>query len=562
MFLQVVSPLTKNQGFGSTFVSPSIARRATPEQLEHDSLIMGQREQSRTALFDQTESLIDHSQQQNNQKSMLGPPLVNAIKISVEKNAAPFHFPGHKRGVAAPSSLVDIIGIAPFLHDATELPELDRFGYPTGPLLDAQSMAAELFGATQTWFLVCGTTCGILAAIMSACSPGDTLILARNSHVSATSAMVLCGAIPKYIVPEHNLEWDIAGGVTPSQVKMAIQESEKEGKRAAAVFVTSPTYNGVCSNLSEISQICHSHGIPLIVDEAHGAHFKFHPNMPKTALSQGADLVIQSTHKVLCSFSQSSMLHLSGNRIDRDRVHKCLQSLQTTSPNWLLLASLDATRDEISKNPNTLFNEVMELVQEEKEVISHIPGISLLDLSSFSKNFSSIDPLRMTIGTQELGLSGFQAYDILSSSHGIEPELIGTKSFTLAFSIGTTKEHSKRLVNGLKYLSTNYFLKETKMKRKIIDDNGIEGVPFGEVYMSCTPREAFFARKKIVNFEESIGEVCGEFICPFPPGIPVLIPGEVITKRAVDYLIQVRDQGAFLKGAADPLLASVVVCDF
>lgn len=343
---------------------------------------------------------------------------------------------------------------------------------------------------------------------------------------------------------------------------MAIQESEKEGKRAAAVFVTSPTYNGVCSNLSEISQICHSHGIPLIVDEAHGAHFKFHPNMPKTALSQGADLVIQSTHKVLCSFSQSSMLHLSGNRIDRDRVHKCLQSLQTTSPNWLLLASLDATRDEISKNPNTLFNEVMELVQEEKEVISHIPGISLLDLSSFSKNFSSIDPLRMTIGTQELGLSGFQAYDILSSSHGIEPELIGTKSFTLAFSIGTTKEHSKRLVNGLKYLSTNYFLKETKMKRKIIDDNGIEGVPFGEVYMTCTPREAFFARKKIVIFEESIGEVCGEFICPFPPGIPVLIPGEVITKRAVDYLIQVRDQGAFLKGAADPLLASVVVCDF
>ncbi|XP_009628078.1 uncharacterized protein [Nicotiana tomentosiformis] len=557
MFLQVASPFPKNQGFGLTFVSPSIARRATPEQLEHDSLIM---DQSRRALFDQTETLIHHSQEHNQQKSEL-PPLVNAIKISVEKNATPFHFPGHKRGVAAPSSLVDIISIAPFLYDATELPELDKFGYPTGPLLDAQNQAAELFGATETWFLVCGTTCGILAAIMSACSPGDTLILARNSHVSATSAMVLCGAIPRYIAPEHNLEWDIAGGVTPSQVKMAIQESEKEGKRAAAVFVTSPTYNGVCSNLSEISQICHFHGIPLIVDEAHGAHFKFHPNMPKTALSQGADLVIQSTHKVLCSFSQSSMLHLSGNRIDRDRVHKCLQSLQTTSPNWLLLASLDATRDELSKNPNTLFNEVMELVQEVKEVISHIPGISLLDLSSFSNNFSSIDPLRMTIGTQQLGLSGFQAYDILSTSHGIEPELIGTKSFTLAVSLGTTKEHSKRLVKGLKYLSTN-FLREIKMKRKIIDDNGIEGVPFGEVYMTCTPREAFFARKKIVIFEESIGEVCGEFICPFPPGIPVLIPGEVITKRAVDYLIQVRDQGAFLKGAADPLLAYVVVCDF
>ncbi|MCE3216327.1 hypothetical protein HAX54_006139 [Datura stramonium] len=529
---------------------------------------MGQQDQKRTTLLDEIEVKIKEidktltSQEYNQQKSKL-PPLVNAIKTSVEKNAAPFHFPGHKRGIAAPSSLVDIIGIAPFLHDATELPELDRFGHPSGPLLDAQRMAADLFGASQTWFLVCGTTCGILAAIMSVCSPGDTLILARNSYVSATSAMVLCGAVPKYIIPEHNLQWDIAGGVTPSQIKMAIQELKQEGKKAAAVFVTSPTYNGVCSNIFEISQICHSHGIPLIVDEAHGAHFKFHPDMPKTALSQGADLVIQSTHKVLCSFSQSSMLHLSGNRIDSKRVHKCLQYLQTTSPNWLLLASLDATRDELSKNPNTLFNEVMELLQQGKELINHIPGVSLLDLSSFSNNFSSMDPLRITIGAQELGISGFQVYDMLSTSHGIEPELIGTKSFTLAFGLETTKEHTQRLVNGLKYLSTNFLQQEReiiKLKRKI--DHDIEGVPFGEVYMSCTPREAFFARKKIVNFEESIGEVCGEFICPFPPGIPVLIPGEIITKRAMKYLIHVRDQGAFLKGAADPLLCTVVICDF
>ncbi|XP_025887686.1 uncharacterized protein [Solanum lycopersicum] len=461
--------------------------------------------------------------------------------------------------MAAPSSLVDVIGIGPFLHDATELPELDRFSYPTGPLLEAQKMAADLFGASQTWFIVCGTTCGILAAIMSTCSPGDTLILARNSHVSATSAMVLCGALPKYILPEYNLQWDTAGGVTPSQVKIAIEELEQEGKKAAGVFITSPTYNGVCSNISEISQICHSHGIPLIVDEAHGSHFKFHPDMPKTALSQGADLVIQSTHKVLCSFSQSSMLHLSGDSIDRDRVHKCLQSLHTTSPNWVLLASLDATRDELSKNPNTLFSEVMELVQQVKELINHIPGVSLLDLSCFSNNFSFMDPLRMTIGVQELGLSGLEAYNILSTSHGIQPELIGTQSFTLAFSLGTTKEHTQRLVSGLKYLSINFFQEE----REIIKiDHGMDRVPFGEVYMSCTPREAFFAKKKKVNFEKSIGEVCGEFICPFPPGIPMLIPGEIITKRAMDYLIRVKDKGAFLKGAADPLLSTVVVCDF
>ncbi|TMW96874.1 hypothetical protein EJD97_006634 [Solanum chilense] len=176
-------------------------------------LLQGPREQEGTTLSDQAEV--------KRKETKVLPPLVNAITTSVKKNATPFNFPGHKRGKAAPSSLVDAIGIGPFLHDATELPELDSFGYPIGPLLDAQQMAANLFGASQTWFLVCGTTCGILAAIMSTCSPGDTLILARNSHVSATSAMVLCGAQPKYILPEHNLRWDIAGGVTPLQVILA-----------------------------------------------------------------------------------------------------------------------------------------------------------------------------------------------------------------------------------------------------------------------------------------------------------------------------------------------------
>nr|XP_019070230.2 uncharacterized protein LOC101250132 [Solanum lycopersicum] len=479
-------------------------------------LLQGPREQEGTTLSDQAEV--------KRKETKVLPPLVNAITTSVKKNAAPLNFPGHKRGIAAPSSLVDAIGIGPFLHDATELPELDSFGYPIGPLLDAQQMTANLFGASQTWFLVCGTTCGILAAIMSTCSHGDTLILARNSHVSAASATVLCGAQPKYILHEHNLRWDIAGGVTPLQVKIAIEELEQKGKKAARVFITSPTYNG------------------LFLKE---------------------QILSYNLHTVLCSFSQSSMLHLFGDRIDRDRVHKCLQSLQTTSPNWLLLASLDATRDELSKNPNTLFNEVMELVQQVKELINHIPGVSLFDLSCFSNNFSYMDPLRMTIGVQELGLSGLEAYNILSASHGNQPELIGTQSFTLAFSLGTTKDHTQRLANGLKYLSNNFFQEEMEIiEKKSQLYHGIERLPLGEVYMSCTPREAFFARKKKVNFEKSIGEVCGEFICPFPPGIPVLIPGEIITKRAMDYLVQVRDQGAFLKGAVDPLLSTVVVCDF
>ncbi|GLT62824.1 hypothetical protein SLA2020_354320, partial [Shorea laevis] len=176
-----------------------------------------------------------------------------------------------------------------------------------------------LFGSSETWFLVGGTTCGVQAAIMATCSPGEFLILPRNSHISATSAMVFSGAQPKYIIPQYDFDWDIAGGVTSSQVEQAIKELEMEGRKAAAVFITSPTYHGICSNLTEISELCHSHGIPLIVDEAHGAHLGFHPQLPNSALQQGADLAVQSTHKVLCSLTQSSMLHMSGNIVDSER---------------------------------------------------------------------------------------------------------------------------------------------------------------------------------------------------------------------------------------------------
>ncbi|KAK6126649.1 hypothetical protein DH2020_039613 [Rehmannia glutinosa] len=390
---------------------------------------------------------------------------------------------------------------------------------------------------------------------MATCSPGDTIILPRNAHVSATTGVVLCGATPKYIVPQHNLDWDIAAGVTLFQVKLAIKESKMEGRKVAAVFVTSPTYNGICSNLSEISKICHSQEIPLIVDEAHGAHFKFHPEMPKTALGQGADISIQSTHKVLSSFSQSSMLHISGEMIDREMLHKCLHSLQTTSPNWLLLASLDAARHQLSTNPNTIFDKVVKLANEAKILISKIPGFSILDISAFP-DFPAIDPLRVTISVWRLGLSGFQANEILHNNHGILVELVSTNTVTLVFSLGTTSEHVQSLVSGLQHLSTTYSLQNYEKEK--VSFTGI--TPYDIPVMSLNPREAFFASKMRVKFQESNGEVCGEFICPYPPGIPLLVPGEVITEKELDYLQQLKYLGGSVIGAADPLLDSIVVC--
>ncbi|KAF5204470.1 Arginine decarboxylase [Thalictrum thalictroides] len=482
-------------------------------------------------------------------------PLVSALKASAEQDIAGFHFPGHNRGRAAPSSLTSLIGIRPFLHDLPELPELDNLFSPKGSILDAQKEAAKLFGSSETWFLVGGSTCGVQAAIMATCSPGEILILPRNSHVSAISAMVLSGAQPKYIIPEYNSEWDIAGEVTLSQVEKAITELDMQGRQAAAVLITSPTYHGICSDLRKIAVLCHSHGMPLIVDEAHGAHFKFHGELPKSALGQGADLAVQSTHKVLCSLTQSSMLHMSGDIVDKEKIGRCLQVLQSTSPSYLLLASLDAARAQLSENRETIFNEAMHLALKAKLSIKRIPGISLLESPNLSSS-TAIDPLRLTIGVWQLGLSGYEADSILYDDHRIIPELVGTRSLTFAINLGTCREHIQRLVAGFEHLSAT-FMRNCQEK---VEHDICEHAPFTDITISLNPREAFFANKRSLSISESPGEVCGEFICPYPPGIPVLFPGEIISEKALNYLLDVRNRGAEIVGAADPSLLSIVVC--
>ncbi|KAK1582377.1 hypothetical protein Q3G72_014426 [Acer saccharum] len=312
------------------------------------------------------------------------------------------------------SSLAQVIGLGPFIHDFNCLPEIGNHFSPEGPIPEAKSKQPSYLEHQRLgfWLVV-----PLVASkqqywhykkrilIMGTCSPGDYLILPRNSHKSAISSLVLSGAIPKYIIPEYSYDWDIPAGVMPSQVENAIKELEKEGKKAAVVFVPSPTYHGVCSKLSEISEVCHNHGIPLIVDEAHGAHFGFSDQLPYSALQQGADLVVQSTHKVLCSLTQSSMLHLSTKTsVDRERISMCLQSLQTTSPNNLLLASLDAARAQLNENPKTVFNEAINLATETRYLLKNIPGISVLDSSSFP-NFQTRDPLRLTLGFWQLGFT-------------------------------------------------------------------------------------------------------------------------------------------------------------
>ena len=339
------------------------------------------------------------------------------------------------------------------------------------------------------------------------------------------------------------------------QVLKAIRELEREGKKAAAVFITSPTYHGICSSLSEISELCHSHKIPLIIDEAHGAHLGFHSELPNSALQQGADLTVQSTHKALCSLTQSSMLHMSGNTVDKEKISRCLQTLQTTSPSYLLLASLDAARAQLSGSPDIVFNQAIELAYEAKSLLKCIPGISVLESSNFP-TFPAIDPLRLTIGFWQLGLSGYEADEILYRDHGIVCELAGNKSITYALNLGTCREHVQRLLLGIKHLAATY-AHIHQPEETVVTGHAL----FDDIIMRLIPRDAFFASKRKVTIKESVGEVSGELICPYPPGIPVLIPGEVITEKAIDYLLHVRSNGGVISGASDPSVSSIVVCN-
>ncbi|MED6159005.1 hypothetical protein PIB30_038314 [Stylosanthes scabra] len=343
-----------------------------------------------------------------------------------------------------------------------------------------------------------------------------------------------------------------------SRVLKAIQELEREGKKAAAVFITSPTYHGICSSLSEISELCHSHKIPLVVDEAHGAHLGFHSELPNSALQQGADLTVQSTHKVLSSLTQSSMLHMSSNIVDKEKISRCLQTLQTTSPSYLLLASLDAARAQLSESPDGVFNQAIELAHETKCLLKSIPGISVLENSSFP-TFPGIDPLRLTVGFWQLGLSGWEADEILYRDFGIVCELVGSKSITYALNLGTRRDHVQRLISGINHLAATYA--HTRQPSQPEDAVFSGHAPFDDIVMRLIPRDAFFASKRKVTIKECVGEISGDLVCPYPPGIPVLIPGEVITETAIDYLLRVRSNGGVISGASDPSLSSITICN-
>ncbi|AFY75540.1 arginine/lysine/ornithine decarboxylase [Pleurocapsa sp. PCC 7327] len=482
----------------------------------------------------------------------LATPLLDALRVEVQYPTVSFYTPGHKRGRGTSDRIAELFGRQIFQSDLPDLPGLSLFA-PDGAIAKAQNLAAEAFGADRTWFLVNGSTCGVMAAIVATCAPGDKIILPRNIHQSAIAGLIVSGAHPVFVVPEYDPVVDLTHNVAPETIAEALEQHAD----AKAVMIVSPTYQGICGDIAAIARQVHNYGIPLLVDEAHGAHFAFHPALPTAALAAGADLAVQSTHKTLSAMTQASMLHLKGSRIDPGRVSQALQLLQSSSPSNLLLASLDAARQQMATQGKALLERTIRLADEARSRIGQIPGLSVLQPKpTKTPGFYALDPTRLTVTVSALGIDGFAADEIFYEQLGVTAELPTLQHLTFIITLGNTAEDSDRLVDAFKHLSDKYRSEGTG---KIEGQSLPKFPPSPNSMPVLSPRAAFFSPTETIPISQAIGRISAETICPYPPGIPILLPGEAITEDAIASLQRIVGAGGFVSGCADASLQTLRV---
>lgn len=471
-------------------------------------------------------------------------PILEALRLLSLKDSAAFYAPGHKKGQGINATVQNLWGEQIFQADLPELPELDNLFAPQGVIKQAQNLAASCFGAKQTWFLINGSTCGIIASILAVCEEKDKIILPRNSHQSAIAGLILSGAIPIFIAPEYDPTEDMIYSITPQSLESTL----KKNPDTKAVMILHPSYQGICGDIKAIAEITHKYNIPLLVDEAHGGHFAFHPDLPPSALSMGADLTVQSTHKVLGAMTQASMLHLQGTRINPQRVSQALQLLQSTSPSYILLASLDAARQQMAQSGKELMDRTLSLAAIARGELAKIPNISVLEFNP-QPGFTHLDSTRLTINISQLGITGYEADEILHQQLGVTCELPLPNHLTFIITFGNTEADIHKLVQGLTTLSQSP------------PTSPAPPAPLSPFFPQSpqSPRQAFFAPKITIPITEAKDCICGELICPYPPGIPVLMPGEIITTEAIEYLQQVLNSGGIITGCSDRTLSTISV---
>jgi arginine decarboxylase len=467
-------------------------------------------------------------------------PLLESLQALTAQSQALFCTPGHKQGKGAADAIAHLLGHSIFQADLPDLPGLNLFDN-TGVLAESQNLAAEAFGADRTWFLINGSSCGVIAALLATCGTGGKIILPRTAHQSAIAGLILSGAHPVFVNPEYDAVLDVVGCPTTETVAQAL----KAHPDAKAVLLVSPTYQGICADVAAIAAIAHAYNIPLIVDEAHGAHFGFHPALPQSALTAGADIVIQSTHKVLSALTQASMLHLNSKYVEAEHLQKILQILQSTSPSNLLLASLDAARHQMATQGYTLLDKTLALAEEARSQLQKLSLPILNSCHTGRPGFHDLDSTRLTVQVSSLGVDGFTADEFLQAQT-VMCELPTFQSLTFILTIGTTASDVEQLTAAFQKLIQDTGRNNTHSHPIPIE----RSLPQHE--MGLSPRDAFFSASETIQLEQAAGCINTEIICPYPPGIPIFLPGEVVTESAIDTLRQVLASGGFVTGGSDP----------
>lgn len=472
-------------------------------------------------------------------------PILDALKEYIEKNTVRFHMPGHKGNQEKGNPLADFLGETVFKADITNIPGMDDLHQPHGIIKESQELAAKIFEAKRTYFLINGSSCGLEALIMAVCNPGEKIIVPRNIHRSILSGIILSGAVPVFFMPQYNEFY----GIFTHTLSQTIENALEANPDAKAVVLVNPTYNGIVSRVAEISELVHKKGIPLLVDEAHGPHFGFHESFPFSALNCGADATVHGSHKMLSAFTQASMLHVNGDLIDLYRLENSLKVLQSTSTSYLLMASLEASLVQMQEMGYKLLDDTLRLTVYLKE------GLKDLGLPILNEENYLVDPFKITVSLAKLPVNGPFVEAWLRKEHNIQVELSAPTNILLLITPGNTKEDMDALLAAFKDLKT---LEEGSLP-DIARHHKKCSLPSYAPLAILPPRKAFFANSKIVKLSHAKNYVCAETISCYPPGIPVICPGEMFTEEVIDYLKAVKYMGVHFQGCSDADLNTVRV---
>ncbi len=471
-------------------------------------------------------------------------PVYEALEALRKKRVVPFDVPGHKRGRGNPE-LRELLGEKCVNLDVNSMKPLDNLCHPVSVIKEAEALAAEAFRAEHAFFMVGGTTSSVQSMILSVCRSGDKIILPRNVHKSVINALILCGAIPVYVNPKVDEKLGISLGMELEEVKSAIEQNPD----AVCVLVNNPTYYGICSELKGIVEMAHKNNMLVLADEAHGTHLYFGEDLPICAMDAGADMASVSMHKSGGSLTQSSIL-LTNKNVNWEYVSQIINLTQTTSASYLLLSSLDISRRNLVMRGAESFAKVREMAEYAREEINSIGGYYAYGRELINnRSVCDFDVTKLSIYTREIGLAGIEVYDLLRDEYDIQIEFGDITNILAYISIGDRIQDIERLVGALSDIKRLYSK----------DPSQTLGMEYIAPKVLISPRKAFYAKKKAMPIARTSGKICTEFVMCYPPGIPILAPGEMITDEILEYIMYAKEKGCSMQGTEDMTMETLNV---